>query len=275
MTFIDTADAYCIDSSETGYGERLVARALREWGRGEVLVATKGGKVRPGGAWVDDGRPEHLRAACEASLKALGVSSIFLYQLHVPDRRVYFPDSVGALAELQRQGKIRHIGLSNIDAAQIRQASRIVQVVSVQNHCNVLYRHAFASGVVDACERQGIGFVAYAPVGGQDGRARIASDPTLMAVGARNGVSPQQVALAWLLARSPAIIVIPGASRAESARASAAAADLVLGASDRAELDRAFPDASFLVKKLSAARRETRHLVRSLRARARRIVAPS
>ncbi len=269
MDWIDTADAYCVDSADTGYGERVVARALRERGghRDEVRVATKGGIVRPGGEWQPDGRPEHLRAACDASLKSLGVSSIFLYQLHCPDPKVYFPDSVGAIAELQREGKVQHVGLSNVDVAHIRQARKIVSVAAVQNRCNVFERSPLASGVVDACERDGIAFIAHSPVGGHRGHVRVTSDATLGAVAGRLGLSPYQVAIAWLLARSPAIVVIPGASRVESARSSAAAGDAVLSTADLHEIDRAFPEPSAIARRLGAAGREARHWVRSLRQR--------
>jgi aryl-alcohol dehydrogenase-like predicted oxidoreductase len=275
MNWIDTADAYCRDSSEVGYGERLVARALREWGgaRDDVRVATKGGKRRPSGDWVDDGRPEHLRRACEASLRSLGISSVFLYQLHAPDRNVSFADSVGALADLKREGKIQHIGLCNVDVNHIRQARAIVEIVSVQNRCNIFERHCFANGVVDLCERQGIAFIAHSPVGGHVGHERVASHPVLRAVAARGGSTPHQVALAWLLARSPSIVVIPGASRVESARASAAAADVILSPGDLADLRRAFPDASLLRKKVTVARGQLRHLARSFRVRATRFVS--
>jgi aryl-alcohol dehydrogenase-like predicted oxidoreductase len=272
MTWIDTADAYCLDSSEAGYGERVVARALREWSgpRDDVRVATKGGIVRPGGEWRPDGRPEHLTAACEASLRNLGVSAIFLYQLHCPDRSVPFADSVGAIADLQRAGKVQHVGLSNVDAASIRQARAIVDVAGVQNRCSIFDRGPLDDGVVTLCEREGIALIAYSPVGGHRGHARVASDPTLAAVAARRGLTPYQVALAWLLARSRAIVVIPGASRLESARSSAAAGDVVLEAGDRQELDRAFPEPSPVARHVAAAKQEAKHLLRTLRSRIRR-----
>jgi aryl-alcohol dehydrogenase-like predicted oxidoreductase len=187
MTWIDTADAYCLDSSEAGYGERIVARALREGSgpRDDVRVATKGGIVRPGGEWTPDGRPEHLKAACEASLKSLGVSSIFLYQLHCPDRGVPFADSVGAIADLRRAGKVQHVGLSNVDAARIRQARTIVEVAGVQNRCSAFDRGPLDDGVVALCEREKIAFIAHSPVGGHRGHARVASDSALAAVAAR------------------------------------------------------------------------------------------
>lgn len=243
MDFLDTADVYCIDQNDIGHNERLVARALSEWNgdASKIVVATKGGLERPRGDWVTNGTPEHLRAACEKSLKALGVEAITLYQLHAPDPQVPFADSVGALARLREEGKILHVGLSNVSVSEIRQAASIVDVVSVQNACNPHRREAFTSGVVAHCERSGIAFIAYSPVGGHFGKARVETDPVLRAVGKRLGATPYQVALAWLLAKSPNMIPIPGASRPESARKSAAVPALALGPDHLAELDRAFP----------------------------------
>jgi aryl-alcohol dehydrogenase-like predicted oxidoreductase len=264
MTWIDTADVYCLDDGDIGYGERLVARALRErvGGRDEAMVATKGGLRRPGGRWESDARPQRLKAACEASLKALGANSIFLYQLHAPDAKVPWVDSVGALADLQREGKIRHVGLSNVGVAEIEQARAIVPIASVQNRCSALDRRPFVNGVVDVCQREKIAFIAHSPVGGHRQQGRIGDHPTLRAVASRNGASPYQVALAWLLASSPVMFVIPGASRAESAESSARAADLVLGDRDREDLNKAFPDASPFLKQVAVARRKLRKILR-------------
>lgn len=268
MTFIDTADCYCLNETEIGHGERLVARAVRQWKgpRGDILVFTKGGLTRREGAWKPDGRPEHLRNACDHSLRALGVSSIFLYQLHRPDPNVYFPDSVGALADLRQEGKIQHVGLSNVDVAHLRDACRVTEIASVQNRCNVFDRHPFANGMITACERAGIAFIAHSPVGGHSTHDRVADHPTLRAVGARRGLTPHQVALAWLLAQSPVIFPIAGASKTGNAMSSAAAADIVLSPEDGRALRAAFPPTPLAVQQLVAARREARHVVRTLRA---------
>lgn len=221
----------------------MIARALREW-KGDsasIVVATKGGFERPGGAWVVNGRPDHLRAACEASLMALGVETITLYYLHAPDPQVPFTESVGALARLREEGKIKHIGLSNVGVAEIRQASSLVPVVCVQNRCNPFDREAWQQGVIAYCEQNGIAFVAYSPVGGGYGKVRVEQNETLCQVGKRNNVTPFQVALAWLLRKSPNLIVIPGASKIKSAVDSAAAMNLLLSDRDMAQLDRAFP----------------------------------
>jgi len=242
MTLIDTADVYCVDERDVGANERLIREALARWPRrSEVVVATKGGLVRPGGAWISRGNARHLRAACEASLRALGVEAITLYQLHALDDDAPLEESVGALAELRREGKIVHVGLSNVNAAELLRARAIVPIVSVQNRLSVMDRGDLRSGLVDLCAQEGITYLAYGPVGGAQGKRRIAADPTLSAIAAARGVSNFQVALAWLLARSPAILPIPGASRAASAVDSAAAAGLRLTAAELAALRAAFP----------------------------------
>ncbi|HSR26827.1 MAG TPA: aldo/keto reductase, partial [Actinomycetes bacterium] len=194
VTLIDTADAYCIDESEVGHGERLVAKALAAWpgDRDRVLVATKGGHTREGGEWGLDGRPEHLRQACEASLRALGVEAIGLYQFHRPDPKVPFAESVGALAELKEAGKVRLVGLSNVSVDQIRQARQLVQVASVQNEFSPRFRRS--EGELAFCAAERIAFLPWSPLGGigrdLGGRHRAFGE-----VAEAHGVSAQQVAL--------------------------------------------------------------------------------
>jgi aryl-alcohol dehydrogenase-like predicted oxidoreductase len=243
VTLIDTADVYCLDQSELGHNEKLIADALAQLNgsAAHVLVATKGGLQRPGGAWVTDAHPRRLRSACEASLKALRLTTLPLYQLHAVDDAVPLEDSVGALAELRRQGKIAHIGLSNVGIGELKRALAVAPIVSVQNRCSVFDRRDFSNGLVGFCEANKIAYLAYSPVGGGRGKGRVADDPTLRAVGGKHGVSPFQVALAWLLSRSPVVIPIPGASQISSAIDSAAADGLKLDEDDRAALDRAFP----------------------------------
>lgn len=238
VTLIDTADCYCLDDGDIGHNERLISKALR--GRREqVVVATKGGVERPGGAWTTNGRPEHLRSACERSLAALGVDIIDVYQLHAPCDEVKFADSVGALARLREEGKVRHVGLSNVSVGEIEEACAIVPIVSVQNRCSPFDLSSFTNGVVRSCEERGITFLAYSPVNGGRGKVRVAKDPTLLEVGARHGVSPFQVALAWLLGTGPRMLPIPGASKVANAQDSAAAMALVLTPADVAQLDTA------------------------------------
>jgi pyridoxine 4-dehydrogenase len=199
VDFIDTADSYGPEVSED-----LIREALSPYPDG-LVIATKGGLLRTGpGQWPSDGRPEHLRSALDGSLRRLGVEQIALYQFHRPDPRVPFEDSVGTLAELRDQGKIRHIGLSNVDADQIRRASAITPIVSVQNRYNVTDRSSEA--VVDLCEQERLAFLPWAPILDLD------RTPAVQEIADRHGATPRQVALAWLLARSPAMLPIPGTS---------------------------------------------------------------
>jgi aryl-alcohol dehydrogenase-like predicted oxidoreductase len=232
VTLIDTADAYHLDSSDVGHNETLVAEALATYGRdvSDVLVATKGGHTRPGdGAWDIDGSPEHLRAACDASLKRLGVEAIGLYQHHRPDPKVPYADSIGALAELLDAGKVRMAGISNADPDQIRQAQEILggRLVSVQNQFSPAFRSSEPE--LRLCAEMGIAFLPWSPLGGIGSAADLGSTHAAFAeVAAEHEVSPQQVTLAWMLALSPVVLPIPGSSRPETARDSAAAADLEL-----------------------------------------------
>jgi len=240
VTLIDTADAYCIDETEVGHGERLVAKALaaRPGDRDRVVVAIKGGHTREGGEWNLDGRPEHLRQACEASLRALGVEAIGLYQFHRPDPKVPFAESVGTMAELKDAGKVRLVGLSNVSVDQIRQARQLVQVASVQNEFSPRFRRS--EGELAFCAAEGIAFLPWSPLGGIGrGRELGGRHRAFGEVAEAHGVSAQQVALAWQLAKAPAVIPIPGSSRPETITDSAAAAGLRLSDDELARLDRA------------------------------------
>jgi aryl-alcohol dehydrogenase-like predicted oxidoreductase len=237
VTLIDTADAYTPSHTDPGHNERLVARALSLWSgdSGSVLVATKGGHVRtPGGGWDVDGRPEHLKQACDRSLKALGVESIGLYQHHRPDPKVPYEETMGALKELHDAGKIQMAGISNADPDQIRLAHSVLgdRLVSVQNQYSPRFRSSEPE--IDVCEELGLAFLPWSPLGGigRTGELRDA----FAEIAAARGVSPQRVCLAWELARSPVVIPIPGASRPESILDSAAAADLELTEEELARL---------------------------------------
>jgi aryl-alcohol dehydrogenase-like predicted oxidoreductase len=239
VTLIDTADVYCLDQHDIGHNERLIARALAGWrgDRAGVTVATKGGVVRPDGRWDSDARPTQLRAACERSLRALGVERLDLYQLHAPDPRVPFADSVGELARLRSEGRIRWIGLSNVSLTQIREAQGIAPITTVQNRLNPFFRESLAGGVVRYCAEQGIGFLAYSPTGGGRLNRTLPSHPVLAAIAARLGVSAHAVVLAWALAQSPTAIVIPSARTVEHALDSVSAAELTLSPEDLAAVD--------------------------------------
>lgn len=227
VTLIDTADAYSRDEAEVGHNERLIAKALR--GRGDgVLVATKGGHTRSGRDWGLDGRPKHIRAACEASLRALETDVIDLYQFHRPDPAVPYAESIGAFKELQDAGKVRWVGVSNANVDQLEEALAIVDVVSVQNQLALDFTSPIERGEVAAAARRGIAFLPWSPLGGighADGTAEVS--PVRKAAD-EHGVSPQQVVLAWLLGLSPTVIPIPGSSRPETIADSARAAELTL-----------------------------------------------
>ena len=227
VNLIDTADAYGPHTSE-----QLIGEALAPYG--DVVVATKGGLARGGpGQWTPDGRPEHLRDAVEGSLRRLNLDTIALYQLHSPDPKVPFEDSVGAMAQLQQDGKVRHVGLSNVTVAQLDQAQAIVPVVSVQNRFNLTDRGS--QDVLDACTARGIAFIPWFPLAVGD-LARPGS--ALDEVATDHDVPPSHVALAWLLQRSPVVLPIPGTSSVAHLEENVAAAGLRLSDNELASLDR-------------------------------------
>src|SRR3954469_6835721 len=196
---IDTADAYARDDRDIGHGERLVAKALKGR-RDDVIVATKGGLTRNRQqSWPPDGRPEHLRAACEASLRALETDRIDLYQFHRPDPKVPYAESVGTFKELQDEGKVRWVGISNATVDQLEEALQIVDVVSVQNQLSLRYTSPMGKGEVQACADRGIAFLAWSPLGGIGSSESAGGLDAVQAAADAHGVSPQQVALAWLL----------------------------------------------------------------------------
>jgi len=215
VNFIDTADSYGPEVSET-----LIAETLYPYPDG-LVIATKGGFLRPGpGRWEPDGRPEHLREACEGSLRRLRLEQIDLYQFHTLDPKVPLADSIGALAELKAEGKIRHVGVSNLSAEQVGEAQGIVPVVSVQNRYNVNDRSA--EPVLDLSTQENLAFLPWAPIQQTEKIAGVLN------AAKRLGVSEQQVALAWLLARSPQVLPIPGSGSPEHVADNIAAAGLEL-----------------------------------------------
>ena len=238
---IDTADAYCINRDETGHNERLIAKALAQWSgdASSVLVATKGGHYRPGdGSWQVDGRPEHLKEACDASLKALGVDAIGLYQFHRPDPKVPYAESLGAFKDLQDEGKVRMVGISNATVAQIDEARSIVDLVSVQNEFSPRFRSS--ENELRHCAELGIAFLPWSPLGGIGRAGKLGERHAAFAeVADAHGVSPHQVCLAWELAKAPVVIPIPGASRPETITDSLQAADLKLSDEELGKLDAA------------------------------------
>ncbi len=225
VTLIDTADSYA-----AGVNEALIAQALHPYPAG-VVIATKGGVVRHSAErWVKACRPDELRQACEASLQRLRIERIDLYQLHTVDREVPFAESVGALAALRQEGKIRHVGLSNVNEAQLGEATGIVPIASVQNRYNLAEQQA--DGVVAACERAGAVFMPWHPLA--DGK--LAQHPAVAAVARRHNATPAQIALAWLLRRSPTVLPIPGTRSAPHLDENLLACRIQLQAADLAEL---------------------------------------
>jgi aryl-alcohol dehydrogenase-like predicted oxidoreductase len=238
VTLVDTADVYALDHAEIGHNERLVARALVDWrgARDAIVVATKGGMIRPDGRWERDARPERLRRACDRSLKALGVERIDLYQLHAPDHQVPFEESVGTLFELQREGKVRWVGLSNVTVAEIKAAEALGTVTAVQNRLSPFFREALETGVVRYCAERGLGFLAYSPTGGGRLTKRLPEHPVLQPMARELGVSAHALVIAWALAQAECVITIPSARTPEHARDGARAADLTLSARDLAAI---------------------------------------
>jgi pyridoxine 4-dehydrogenase len=222
VNFIDTADAYGPEVSEN-----LIAEALYPY-PDDLVIATKGGLERSGpGRWSANGHPDHLKEACEDSLRRLRIDQIPVYQLHRPDPSVPFGESIGALLELQRSGKVRHVGLSNVTVDQLRQAQRLNPIVSVQNRYNLGDRGS--DPVLEVCEQEGLSFLPWAPI--QDTDARVLRD-----VADRHGATPHQVVLAWLLARSPAMLPIPGTGSVAHLEENLGAAGLQLSADEVAAL---------------------------------------
>ena len=265
VTLFDTADVYTPDERAPGHNERLIGKALRSWSgqRDSVVVATKGGYTRRNGQLIPNGRPDHLTQACERSLRTLGVDAIALYQLHTPDPAVPFAESIGALRELRDQGKIRWIGLSNVDLTRIETARAIVPIQSVQNELSLLRRDSasigpvarlefrgvwwlrrlrlllrepFHSGVLAHCERLGMGFLAYSPLGGAHSH-RLVGHPVLERIAGDHGCSVYAVAIAWLLGQGSTVIPIPSARSTAHAMDTLDAVYLTLTERDVAEIE--------------------------------------
>jgi aryl-alcohol dehydrogenase-like predicted oxidoreductase len=229
VEFIDTADSYGPNVSE-----ELIARALHPYDG--LVIATKAGFRRSGpGSWTRDGRPEHIREALEGSLRRLGVEAIDVYQFHWPDPAVAFEESLGPFVEARAQGKVRHIGLSNVSVAELEKALGMTEIVSVQNEYSATDRTS--QDVLDACTRRGIAFIPYAPIA--QGKIAGAGGGALERIARAHDASASQIALAWLLAISPVMLPIPGTSSIAHLEENVAAAEIVLSDSELAELSAA------------------------------------
>ncbi len=237
IDLIDTANVYCTGNHDLGLNERSIAATLKTMAAENVIVATKGGLERPQGRWERKGAPQQLRRACEQSLRDLDVEVISLYQLHAPDPAVPFAESVDALAQLRSEGKILHIGLSNVDQNLLDEALAIAPIASVQNRCSVLHQKDLRNGFVEYCQSKRIAYIAYSPVGGGSGRYLLEENAMLDQLAQAHQSTVYQIALAWLLHKYDNILPIPGASRASSAVSSAHAATLSLTDDEVYQLD--------------------------------------
>ena len=236
MTLIDTADVYCLDDRDIGHNERLIASVLRERSdRDAIRVATKAGLRRPRGAWTNDASPAHIREACEQSLRSLGTEKIWLYQLHAPDPKVPIEKSVEAFAELHREGKFQHFGLSNVSVKEIEIASQILPVASVQNRLNPYFRESLR--VAKECARRKITFLAYSPVGGGRLAKKLPQFDVLIELAQKHDRSVHAIVLAWVRAQGETVVPIPAARSIEHAKDSASSAELVLSADDLQAID--------------------------------------
>ena len=243
VTIFDTADAYHLTATDVGHNETLLATAIASWGgdTSSVLVATKGGHLRPGdGSWTVNGRPEYLKQAAEESIRRLGGDAIGLYQLHRPDPEVPYADSVGAIRDLLDAGTIRQAGISNANPEQIRLAQEILggRLVSVQNQFSPAFRSSEPE--LELCDELGIAFLPWSPLGGISSAGALGDRFAAFGrVAANRGITPQVVCLAWEMAKSPRVIPIPGASRPESITNSVKAAEISLTADELSMLDAA------------------------------------
>jgi len=225
VNFIDTADAYGPETNEL-----LIAEALYPYPKG-LIIATKGGQTRPGpGQWLQDGRPEYLAQAVDKSLKRLKLERIDLWQLHRIDRKVPVEESLGAIKKAQDAGKIRHVGLSEVTVAEIEQAKKVMPIVSIQNRYNITDRESETA--LNYCQKEKMGFIPWAPIGGGGSRSLSKACNALEAEAKRHNVSVVQLALAWLLQKSPVMLPIPGTSSLAHLEENMAAAKLQLSAEE-------------------------------------------
>ena len=237
VTVFDTARAYGADESELGHNEELLARALRLAGADRARVVTKGGMARPGGGWIPDGRAKAIRADCDASVVALDGLPIDLYLLHAPDPRTPWRTSVRALAKLVDDGLVARVGVANVSRDQLDEALELAPISAVQIPLSPFDDSAFRSGLFDRCAERGLQLIAHSPLGGPRRAGRLTRHEVLARIARTHAASAAEVALAWLLALAPNVLVIPGGRRPESARSAAAAAGIALDDEEKQELD--------------------------------------
>ncbi len=256
IRWLDTADAYCLNDKELHYGERLAREAVESWKgpRSEVRILTKVGMTRPKGKWVPNGKPEHIRKAVEGSLQALGVEKLFLLQLHVHDSRVPFEETLAALAELQKAGKVEHLGLCNTTVGEIQQAARHFPVAVVQNELSISVRKSAQDGTLAYTIEHGMPFLAYRPLGGIAKVEKLTGNRVLQPMAVKHGVTAQQIALAAVSSAGANVIPLVGATRSASLKSSMAAIKVRLDEEDREVLGKKY---SFNRKVAIATRLET------------------
>lgn len=242
VTLIDTADSYCKDETDKHHNERLIHKALQQY-EGEtsqVIVATKGGLMRPNGDWTRNGNPDHLRQAMQESFKALGGEKpIDLWQYHAPDPNYAIKESLTPAREAVQAGLIRYVGVSNFSVAQIQQAQEVVDVVSVQNQYNPWQRQPEVGGVLEYCEKAGLSFFPWSPLGGSRRVKELSQIAAVTQLARAKGISIYCLVLAWLRAKSPCVVPIPGASKPQSIEDSVKAAAVQLSSSEVEQIDRA------------------------------------
>ena len=237
VTLIDTADSYCKDESDKHHNERLIYKALQAYGNdtSNVMIATKGGLMRPDGAWTRNGNPDHLRETIRASFEALGGDQpIGLWQYHAPDPNYSIEESLKPAREAVVNGLIRFVGVSNFSVEQIKRARDVVEIASVQNQYNPWHREPESDGVLEYCDREGLTFLPWSPLGGSRRFSQIKEIEAIVQLAQAKGVSVYSLVLAWLRAKSPSVLPIPGASKPESIEDSITAATVKL---DRTEVD--------------------------------------
>jgi len=214
VNLIDTADAYCIHDREFGYAETLIGKVLSNLKiKNSVIVASKVGRLREGKRWITNGRPEYIKYACEESLRRLKQETITLYQLHQVDQKVPIEESMGAFKDLQDNGKIQHIGLSNVNKIQIGKANSVVSITSVQNQCNPWYKKDISSGLIHECSKRRITYFPWYPFGGEKDQKLNVSNNVIVKLSEKYKVTPYQLVLSWLLNIAKNVILIPGATR--------------------------------------------------------------
>ncbi|MBD2122815.1 aldo/keto reductase [Trichocoleus sp. FACHB-262] len=242
VTLIDTADSYCKDESDKHHNERLIHKALQQYDgeKSNVKVATKGGLMRPNGSWTRNGDPEHLRETIRASFEALGGEQpIDLWQYHAPDPNYSIEASLTPVKEAVEQGLIHFVGVSNFSVEQIKQARQVVDVVSVQNQYNPWYRQPETDGVLEYCEQEQLTFIPWSPLGGSRRFGKLQDIPAIAQLAQSHNASVYCIVLAWLRAKSPCVVPIPGASKPSSIENSVQAIEVQLSAADITAIDRA------------------------------------